>query len=497
MNEIFGMPGIKASDQQAPADDPQRTRGLEHLLADVRAERVIGCGARHDDAAGHRNQQRRNDGDQAVADGEDGVGLERLLERHALLKDADQESGDDVDGHDEDGGQRVALAEARRAVHGAAELRFARHQLAPLARLVGIDESGVQIGVDRHLLAGHGVEREARRDFGGANRAVTDHEILNGDQREKDDEADNVVAADHELAECLDHLSGGRGAFAAVQQDAPRAGQIERQAHQRQQKNEAGKYGELHRTQNLNRGEQHQHRRRDAEREQQVEHEARQRHQHHKDQRDRAGRNEPVGVGAQRCQQSGLLVHCGLTFGRCADGRPSLRLAVSHFVLCLVDHHQNLSDRVIQRGRNWIANLDALVERLRQRPVLHHRNVVLPGNFLDLCRQNIEALGHHDGSGHVRFVAKRDRIVRRVGDDDGRCFRGLQHLLAPRLALQFCGCAPCSAGLPSVCFISSFMILAAHLQVAFALPPEQQVVDARPDEQHQPGLPEDFESECR
>ena len=94
--------------------------------------------------------------------------------------------------------------------------------LAPLRGLVGIDEAGVQIGIDRHLLAGHGIEGEARRDFRGAHRAVADDQILNGDERDKDDEADNVVAADHELAERLDHFSGGRGAFAAVQQDAPR-----------------------------------------------------------------------------------------------------------------------------------------------------------------------------------------------------------------------------------------------------------------------------------
>ena len=79
MNEIFGMPGIRASDKQTSAHDPQRARGAEHLLADIGAERVVGRGARDHNAAGHRNQQRRNDGDQAVADGEDGVGLERLL----------------------------------------------------------------------------------------------------------------------------------------------------------------------------------------------------------------------------------------------------------------------------------------------------------------------------------------------------------------------------------------------------------------------------------
>ena len=58
-------------------------------------------------------------------DGQNGVGLECFLERNALLKDADQESGDDVDGSNKDGGQRISLIESRRAVHGAVEFGFA------------------------------------------------------------------------------------------------------------------------------------------------------------------------------------------------------------------------------------------------------------------------------------------------------------------------------------------------------------------------------------
>ena len=66
----------------------------------------------------------------------------------------------------------------------------------------------------------------------------------------KDDESDNVVAADNKLTEGLNHLAGSGGAFAAVQQDAPGCGQIKRQSHQRQQENQAGKHRELDRPQN-------------------------------------------------------------------------------------------------------------------------------------------------------------------------------------------------------------------------------------------------------
>jgi hypothetical protein len=33
---------------------------------------------------------------------------------------------------------------------------------------VGRQQAGIEIGVDRHLLAGHGVQNEARRHFGHA-----------------------------------------------------------------------------------------------------------------------------------------------------------------------------------------------------------------------------------------------------------------------------------------------------------------------------------------
>ena len=127
------------------------------------------------------------------------------------------------------------------------------------AGLVRVDQAGIQIGIDGHLLARHGIESEARRHFSRAHRAVADHQILNRDQCQKDDKADNVIAADHELAECLNHFACGRRAFAAVQQDAARAGQIERQPHQRQQQNETGKHRELHRAQHLDGSQQHQH----------------------------------------------------------------------------------------------------------------------------------------------------------------------------------------------------------------------------------------------
>ena len=59
----------------------------------------------------------------------------------------------------------------------------------------------MNVGVDRHLFAGHRVEREASRDFGDALRAARDHDELNRHKDRKDDQPDDEISAYDERAE--------------------------------------------------------------------------------------------------------------------------------------------------------------------------------------------------------------------------------------------------------------------------------------------------------
>ena len=68
-----------------------------------------------------------------------------------------------------------------------------------------VDQPRVQVGVDGHLLAGHRVQGEARRHLGDASRALGDDHELDDDEDHEHHEADHEVAADHELAEGVDH----------------------------------------------------------------------------------------------------------------------------------------------------------------------------------------------------------------------------------------------------------------------------------------------------
>jgi hypothetical protein len=189
-------------------------------------QRLVGragdAGLRHQQTGGGRDDQRRDLRDQAIADGQQRVGARGFRERQPLLGDADDHAADDVDEHHQQAGDGVAADELRGAVHGAEEAAFVLEVLAALLGRRLVDQARGKIGVDRHLLARHGVEVEARGDFRDAARALgDDHEIHDHQDREHDD-PDHEIAAHHEIAEGLDDVSGGVCALMAVRKDQPR-----------------------------------------------------------------------------------------------------------------------------------------------------------------------------------------------------------------------------------------------------------------------------------
>jgi hypothetical protein len=172
--------------------------------------------------------------------------------------------------------------------------------VAALARLLLGDLPGVQVGVDRHLLARHGVEGEAGTDLGDAPGAVRDDHEVDDDEDEEDDEADDHVAADDELAERLHDVTG-----VALEEDEPRDADVDGQAEHRRQQQEGGEGREVQRARQVQRRDDDGQRDRDVQRDEQVEQERRQRHhQHHDDQDDEAGRDE-IGVLHDLLQRAG------------------------------------------------------------------------------------------------------------------------------------------------------------------------------------------------
>ncbi len=149
-----------------------------------------------------------------------------------MADDAEDDAADDVDGEDEHAGRRVALHELGRTVHRTVEIGFARDFLAALARFLDRDEAGVQVGIDRHLLAGQGIQGEACGHFGHAARALGDHHHVDDHDDREDEQADDIVAADQETAERLDDVTGGTLAGVAVDQHDAGGRHVQRQAQQ-------------------------------------------------------------------------------------------------------------------------------------------------------------------------------------------------------------------------------------------------------------------------
>ena len=180
-----------------------------------------------------------------------------------------------------------------------------------------VDQPGVHVGVDGHLLAGQCVEGEAGGDLGGAHRAMRDDQKLNGDQGQKQHEADDVVAAHHKLPEGLDHLARRGRALRAMQQNAAAGGDVERQPEEREQQQQRGKDAKLDGAAHLHGGEKDDDRGGHRKRQQQVEAHGRQRHQHDEDHADGGqGQQHTRAAGARNERAAGERAWPGL---RCSS----------------------------------------------------------------------------------------------------------------------------------------------------------------------------------
>ncbi len=134
-----------------------------------------------------------------------------------MLQGADEDAAEQVDEHDQQARDRIAAHELARAVHRAVEVGFGAHLGAPRGGFLLRDDAGVEVGVDRHLLAGQGIEGEAGAHLGNAPGALGDDHEVDDDQDREHHHADGVVATDDEFAEGLDHLAGGVRARVALE----------------------------------------------------------------------------------------------------------------------------------------------------------------------------------------------------------------------------------------------------------------------------------------
>src|SRR5690606_406371 len=118
----------------------------------------------------------------------------------AVFDHADVDAAEDIDEGDDDAGDGVAADELGGTVHGAVEVGLLGDGLAAFAGFGFGDVAGVEIGVDRHLLAGHGIQGEAGGDFGDSAAAFGDDDELNDEDDDEDNDADGQRVARDEMA---------------------------------------------------------------------------------------------------------------------------------------------------------------------------------------------------------------------------------------------------------------------------------------------------------
>src|SRR5581483_4080549 len=114
------------------------------------------------------------------------------------------QTADDVDQNDENRRDRIAFNEFAGAVHRTVKVGLEFDLFSTLFCLGFGDETCVQVGINRHLLARHRIKRKSGNHFSYAASAVRDHHKLHDDKNQKRNKADNKVAAHHKIAERFD-----------------------------------------------------------------------------------------------------------------------------------------------------------------------------------------------------------------------------------------------------------------------------------------------------
>ena len=280
--------GDQADQAGGAGHNAQRHRVGGQLGHHGLVRRTLDARLGHQEAGGDRDDDGRHLRHQTVADGQLHIGVGGLHRRHAVCQGSDQDAADGVDEGDDQTGHGVAAHELGRAVHGAEEGRFLLQLLAAQLGLILGDQARRQIGVDRHLLAGHGVQGEASRHFGDPGRALGDDDEVHHQDDGEDDHPDDEITAHHQLAEGVDYLPRRVVAFLAVGQNQACGGQVQAQPEQGRDQQDRREDGEVQRPLHHHGRHQDQHAGHQRDRQQQVQKHLRDRQDQQHDHADHA-----------------------------------------------------------------------------------------------------------------------------------------------------------------------------------------------------------------
>ena len=197
------------ADQQQNAGDRNPGAGDADLAADILGHVMLRGNAGDDDRGGDRQKKGWNLRHKAVADRQQYIGLGRDADRQVMLRQADDQAADNIDHKNQDRGDGVALDEFRGTIHGAVKVGLLGDFLTPDLGFLIRQHAGIEIGVDRHLLARHRIKGKARRHFRHPAGTAGDNDKVDDDQDQEDKQPDGVIAGNDKVSKGFNNLSCG------------------------------------------------------------------------------------------------------------------------------------------------------------------------------------------------------------------------------------------------------------------------------------------------
>ena len=129
-----------------------------------------------------------------------------------MLCGADDQAADDVNNQNQNASDGVAAHKLRCTVHRTVKVGFLSELVTALLGGVLIDDAGIEVRINRHLLARHSIQSEARDDLGNPARPFCHYDEVDDHEDQENDETNNVVAGDHKLTERFNDLARRVGA---------------------------------------------------------------------------------------------------------------------------------------------------------------------------------------------------------------------------------------------------------------------------------------------
>ncbi|EKW18364.1 hypothetical protein EC930056_0405 [Escherichia coli 93.0056] len=153
---------------------------MAHVMGDI----AVVADAGDDNRRCGGEQEGRDLRHQPIADGHQHILLEGGVGAQVVFKYPDTDAADQVNRQNHHPGDGIPAHKLRCPVHRAVEIGLTGNIFTPGLRLCLVDQSGVKIGVNRHLFAGHRIQGKAGRNLGNTLGPFGDDDKVDCQQRQ-------------------------------------------------------------------------------------------------------------------------------------------------------------------------------------------------------------------------------------------------------------------------------------------------------------------------